>query len=60
MIAKLAAKNIDQMLSAFNEIIKSEGLLLLTAVKCNVSFLFIGELSKIMHLHFMIPRLQII
>ena len=41
------------MLSTFKEkIVKSERLLLLTAVKCNISFLSIGELSKIMLVSF--------
>ena len=38
---------------AFNEkVIKAEGLLLLTAIKCNISFSSIGELSKIMPITF--------
>ena len=37
------------MLSTFNEIIiKSEGLLFLTAIKCNVLFSSVNDLSKIM------------
>ena len=34
------------------KIVKSEGLLLITAIKCNISFSFIGELSKIMPVAF--------
>ena len=45
---KLAIKNIKWMLLTFNEkIVKSEGLISLTVIKCSISFLFIGKLSKI-------------
>ena len=50
---KLATKNIKWMLSTFKEkIIKSEGFLLLTAIKWNISSSSIGELSKIMSVAF--------
>ena len=54
MAIKLATKDIEWMPSTFNEkkIILSGGLSLLTAIKCNISFLSIGELSKILPIAF--------
>ena len=49
VVVKLVTLNIEWILSPFYEkTIKSERILLLTAIKCNFSFLSIDELSKIM------------